>query len=114
MTVEQKKALLGEMPGFLQGAQIGQFNIFVESGAKVVYNEYAAQEEKKKGDMDPAAKDAIMDYVKRLMPIVREQYQGMYENMWLGILEVLCCAQHNSSYVAQPIMLASDPNSLCA
>lgn len=88
MTVEQKKALLGEMPGFLQGAQIGQFNMFVESGAKVVYNEYAAQEEKKKGDMDPAAKDAIMDYVKRLMPIVREQYQGMYENMWLGILEL--------------------------
>lgn len=88
MTVEQKKALLGEMPGFLQGAQIGQFNMFVESGAKVVYNEYVAQEEKKKGDMDPAAKDAIMDYVKRLMPIVREQYQGMYENMWLGILEL--------------------------
>ena len=88
MTVEQKKALLGEMPGFLQGAQIGQFNMFVESGAKVEYNEYAAQEEKKKGDMDPAAKDAIMDYVKRLMPIVREQYQGMYENMWLGILEL--------------------------
>ena len=28
--------------------------------------------------------------------------------------ELLCCAQHKGSYVAQPIMLASNPNSLCA
>ena len=32
----------------------------------------------------------------------------------LVVVELLCCAQHNSSYVAQPIMLASNPNSLCA
>ena len=32
----------------------------------------------------------------------------------LVAFEVLCCAQHKSSYVAQPIMLASNPNSLCA
>ena len=31
-----------------------------------------------------------------------------------AIIELLCCAQHNNSYVAQPIMLASNPNSLCA
>ncbi len=30
------------------------------------------------------------------------------------IVELLCCAQHKRSYVAQPIMLASNPNSLCA
>ena len=30
------------------------------------------------------------------------------------LIELLCCAQHNKSYVAQPIMLASNPNSLCA
>jgi len=30
------------------------------------------------------------------------------------IIDLLCCAQHNKSYVAQPIMLASNPNSLCA
>ena len=30
------------------------------------------------------------------------------------VFELLCCAQHNKSYVAQPIMLASNPNSLCA
>jgi len=29
-------------------------------------------------------------------------------------IELLCCLQHNNSYVAQPIMLASNPNSLCA
>ena len=32
----------------------------------------------------------------------------------LVAIEMLCCAQHNNSYVAQPIMLASNPNSLCA
>jgi hypothetical protein len=30
------------------------------------------------------------------------------------VLELLCCLQHKRSYVAQPIMLASNPNSLCA
>ena len=30
------------------------------------------------------------------------------------LIDLLCCAQHNKSYVAQPIMLASNPNSLCA
>jgi len=30
------------------------------------------------------------------------------------VIELLCWAQHNTSYVAQPIMLASNPNSLCA
>ena len=30
------------------------------------------------------------------------------------LVELLCCAQHKRSYVAQPIMLASNPNSLCA
>jgi len=29
-------------------------------------------------------------------------------------IDLLCCAQHNSSYVAQPIMLASNPNVRCA
>ena len=33
MDTETKKALLEGMSGFLQGAQIGQFNMFVESGA---------------------------------------------------------------------------------
>ena len=30
------------------------------------------------------------------------------------IIDLLCCAQNNISYVAQPIMLASNLNSLCA
>jgi predicted nuclease of restriction endonuclease-like (RecB) superfamily len=30
------------------------------------------------------------------------------------IVDLLCWAQHNNSYVAQPIMLASTPDSLCA
>ena len=30
------------------------------------------------------------------------------------VVDLLCCAQHNNSYVAQPIMLASNPNVRCA
>ena len=29
-----------------------------------------------------------MDYVKRLMPVVREEYQSVYVDMWLGILDL--------------------------
>ena len=29
-----------------------------------------------------------MEYVKKLTPIVREEYQGAYSEMWLGILEL--------------------------
>ena len=30
------------------------------------------------------------------------------------LVDLLCCAQHNNSYVAQPIMLASNPDVRCA
>ena len=29
-----------------------------------------------------------MEYVKRLMPVVRKEYQSVYSEMWLGILDV--------------------------
>ena len=54
----------------------------------------------------------------RLQVGEREQFIDLlFYNLNLScyvVIEVLCCAQHNSSYVAQPIMLASNPNSLCA
>ena len=47
-----------------------------------------------------------------------EKYAGYrFDHGWYkahGYVDLLCCAQHNNSYVAQPIMLASNPNSLCA
>ena len=48
--------------------------------------------------------------------IIVEDGNNVYDsrNNCNAIIELLCCAQHNNSYVAQPIMLASNPNSLCA
>ncbi len=39
MEIEEKKALMEGMSDFLKGATIGQLNMFVESGAKMVYQE---------------------------------------------------------------------------
>ena len=64
MDTETKKALLEGMSGFLQGAQIGQFNMFVESGAKVVYLEQEVSEEKKKVDCQTLVK--CVDQVREL------------------------------------------------
>lgn len=64
MTQEEKKDLLESLPGFLQGAQIGQFNMFVESGAKVVYmeNNYSqASQAKQEGK---PTEEAVKDYQK--------------------------------------------------
>lgn len=41
MTAEEKQMLTAQALGMLQGARIGQLNMFVESGAKVVYQEMA-------------------------------------------------------------------------
>ena len=54
----------------------------------------------------------------RLQVGEREQFVDLlFYNLNLScyvVIELLCCAQHKRSYVAQPIMLASNPNSLCA
>ena len=42
MTIEEKRALVAQAMGMLQGASINQLNMFVESGAKVVYQEVGA------------------------------------------------------------------------
>ena len=45
MTIEEKKALLESLPELLRGTNIGQFNMIVESGAKVVYKECATEQQ---------------------------------------------------------------------
>ena len=54
----------------------------------------------------------------RLQVGEREQFIDLlFYNLNLScyvVIDLLCCAQHKISYVAQPIMLASNPNSLCA
>ncbi len=91
MTTEQKKAVIESLPDILKGATIGQLNMFVESGAKAVYQELQVQDTQKPAAGEHAAhqgKDAIMEYVGRLRPLVKEQYQDMYDQIWEGILEI--------------------------
>ena len=79
------------MPELLKGATIGQLNMFVESGAKAVYQELHVHDTQKPAaseHADSQGKDAIMEYVGRLRPLVKEQYQEKYDQIWEGILEI--------------------------
>jgi predicted nuclease of restriction endonuclease-like (RecB) superfamily len=61
---------------------------------------------------------ALVDRQKRIHTEKEDYYIDMvfynYNLRSFVLIDLLCCAQHNYSYVAQPIMLASNPNSLCA
>lgn len=91
MTAEQKKAVIESLPELLKGATIGQLNMFVESGAKAVYQELNVQDSQKPAGNEqasPQGKEAIMEYVGRLRPLVKEQYLAKYDQIWEGILEI--------------------------
>ena len=91
MTTEEKKALFESLPDILRGANIAQLNMIVESGAKAVYQEQHFQSDRKPTNSDTGlkqGKEAIMDYLWRLKPVVREQYLAVYAEIWDGILEL--------------------------
>jgi len=83
MTFEEKKNLLGEMPHLLQGAKIGQLNMFVESGANVVYQENAAPQ------AIPAS--AYTDEVvgKAILALNGDKKPLCEKQLFLGIIKVL-------------------------
>ena len=73
--------------GLFEGGNFPNAQIIVMTGDGV-HISYESPVRKAKGEPEPASKDAIMEYVKKLTPIVREEYQGVYSEMWLGILEL--------------------------
>ena len=77
---------IDKLKGLFEGGNFpnAQINILTGDGIHISYK----SSEEKKGEPEPASKDAIMEYVKRLMPVVREEYQSVYSEMWLGILDV--------------------------
>ena len=77
---------IDKLKGLFEGGNFpnAQINILTGDGIHISYK----SSEEKKGEPEPASKDAIMDYVKRLMPVVREEYQSVYVDMWLGILDL--------------------------
>ena len=88
MKTEEKKAFFESLPEMLKGAHIGQLNMIIESGANVYYQQNAPESEKAKDGDHLQGKEAILDYVGRLMPLVRNEYQANYEDLWQGILEL--------------------------
>lgn len=84
MSEEKKKEYTSSMfsnCSFVDSVVVG----IAEEGSTVSYGK---PHEEKKGEPEPASKEAIIEYVKRLMPVVKEEYQSIYSEMWLGILEV--------------------------
>lgn len=86
MTSEEKKALI---TGLLNGANLehAQINLVLEAGTTIIYGNNQTTEDKTT-NCNPSAKEAIMDYVGRLKPVVREAYLDCYDQLWQGILEL--------------------------
>ena len=77
---------IDKLKGLFEGGNFpnAQINILTGDGIHISYK----SSKEKKGEHEPVSKDAIMEYVKRLMPVVRKEYQSVYSEMWLGILDV--------------------------
>lgn len=85
MTDEMKLKMMETLAK--SGMSVGQF--VIENNGTMTYNDHRGVEERKKDDAcAPASKEAIMEYVGRLRPVVREQYRDRYDEIWEGILEI--------------------------
>lgn len=102
------------------GMSVGQF--IMENTGTITYNDYRSieKEEKKSGESASCSKEAIMEYVGRLKPVVKAEYQTEYDTIWEGILELTQVRTHvykkgkqqdttfNRNLVAQIIHQVSD------
>ena len=102
------------------GMSVGQF--IMENTGTITYNDHRSieKEEKKSGESASCCKEAIMEYVGRLKPVVKAEYQTEYDTIWEGILELTQVRTHvykkgkqqdttfNRNLVAQIIHQVSD------
>lgn len=102
------------------GMSVGQF--IMENTGTITYNDNrcSEKEEKKSGESASCSKEAIMEYVGRLKPVVKAEYQTEYDTIWEGILELTQVRTHvykkgkqqdttfNRNLVAQIIHQVSD------
>lgn len=59
-----------------------------EAGSTVCYQTLKGKDEEEKAQEASSAKKIIIDYVNRLLPLVKEEYQKSYDDLWNGILEI--------------------------
>ena len=106
------------LKGLFEGGNFtnAQINVVTGDGVQISYE----STNKKESEVTNGIKQPIMDYVNRLMPVVRQQYQAIYNDMWYEILElkeVKMCVYNkgkqqgttfNRDFVAQIIHLLGD------
>ena len=74
--------------GMLKGAYFENAQInFVEAGGFVCFNNQQSTE-KYQQPPQQHSNEAIMEYVGRLKPIVRQEFLNTYDQLWSGILEL--------------------------
>ena len=82
------KNSVGGLMGLFEGGNFNntQINVINGDGVHISYEAPKAKEEKEEDDT--CAHEAIIEYVKRLKPLVKQELQGSYEGLWLNILEL--------------------------
>ncbi len=76
--------------GLFEGGNFANAQLNVLTGDGILVS-YGSSEKGKKDDDAKAqkeGKEAIMEYVGRLRPVVRDQYLAQYDHIWEGILEI--------------------------
>ena len=81
-----------KLRGLFEGGNFpnAQINVLTGDGVQISYE--SAQKKMKDDDVDDSAqkqgKEAIMEYLGRLRPLVKEQYLERYDQIWEGILDI--------------------------
>ena len=83
MTEEEKMQMLREVLG--SGAKIGQ--LFMDNHGEVTYNDYGDTPQQEQRMVRSRARDMIIEYVGRLMPVVVTDFRERFLKIWLEILE---------------------------
>ena len=88
MTDEQKLEFAEKV--VKSGAKIGNF--VMDNHGTMTLSATVADNLKEKEDMSDSSmekgKEAIMEYVDRLKPLIKQEYQERYDEIWMGILEL--------------------------
>ena len=81
----------GGITNFFEGATIHNLVIngnMTKSGTENYYSSHEKEQVKNNANTEKQGKEAIMEYVGRLRPVVKEQYLENYDQIWEGILEI--------------------------
>ena len=88
MTDEQKLEFAEKV--LKSGAKIGNF--VLDNHGTMTLSATVADDLKEKKDVSDTSlqqgREAIMEYVDRLKPLIRQEYQERYDELWMGILEL--------------------------